>query len=95
MRRPCDLHENRCLALRRKPFLSTGSEHLDTGSTGFAPPAPAVAGGFYLLKARRGRARESVASQGHTVVGGEETPIVHATDHSFKATSVMIASAGL
>lgn len=28
-------------------------------------------------------------------LGGEETPIVHATDHSFKATSVMIASAGL
>ncbi|CAL1686162.1 unnamed protein product [Lasius platythorax] len=28
-------------------------------------------------------------------LGGEQTPIVHATNHSLKATSVTIASAGL
>lgn len=51
---------------------------------------------FYLLKGRRGRinarARQSVRK---TVVGGEETVIVHATEHSSKATFVMIASACL
>lgn len=51
---------------------------------------------FYLLKGRRGRinarARQSIRN---TVVGGEETVIVHATEHSSKATFVMIASACL
>lgn len=39
------------------------------------------------------RAREWRAS--HTNLGGEKTRFVHATDYSLKATSVMIASAGL
>jgi len=57
--------------------------------------------GVYLSKDRRGRTRaardgESVwqGESNHMDVGGEETPIVHATERSLKATSVMIASAG-
>lgn len=45
--------------------------------------------------ARREMERAWQGELSHMDLGGEQTPIVHATEHSLKATSVMIASAGL
>lgn len=61
------------------------------------PSDPGALRGWLLSFKRPKRESNARAKQGkarNTVLGGEETPIVHATDHSFKATSVMIASAG-
>lgn len=46
-------------------------------------------------RTKREREREWQGESSCIDLGGEQTPIVHATDHSLKATSVTIASAGL